>query len=111
MTILDSLEAAEAKATKGPWKASGRRITEMTHRSAIAHTSDFYSNDGDAILIALLRNHAADLIAATRLLQRIRLWDIVAGPGLPRGEFTADAPYWRGEIDAVLAPLTTEGSE
>ena len=71
-TVLDVLAAAEEQATPGPWASSGRRIVEMTHRSAIAHTSGVYSNDADAALIALLRNHAADLIAVARAAQDIK---------------------------------------
>lgn len=37
------------------------------------------------------------------LLRRLREWDIIAGPGTPKGEFTADAPFWRGELDRVLS--------
>lgn len=47
----------------------------------------------------------ARLGKALAMMRRLRSWDVIAGS--PGHESTADAPYWRGEIDRCLAEIET----
>jgi hypothetical protein len=72
---LDELAAALEGATEGPWHSGGwnvyvgERLTE-SHRPVAQTWGD---SEHDATFIALLRNHAADLIAVARAAERALL--------------------------------------
>lgn len=87
VSILDSLEAAEKAARGGP-------------------------GPENTALIALLRYHAADLIAVARAAQEFHetFWNPwrSARSDAMTADKVADA---YGEMRRALAPLTTEGSE
>jgi hypothetical protein len=74
VNVLDALEAAERSATPGPWAWPhdntlagdyGRGYDSEWAVVAAIHDAGPVSAE-DAALIALLRNHAADLIAVAR---------------------------------------------
>ena len=100
MTASEKLKALEAAMTDAPWTPSSSEYEAVPY-----FVWDYYLGDEDADGVVALRNALPQIEAGIELLERIRQWDIVAGPGLSKGEFTADAPYWRGEIDAALAAL------
>ena len=78
-TVLDVLAAAEERATPGPWAfsdSSDRRGRKGEFRAPNPHNGFMlvgpWIDDADPALIALLRNHAADLIAVARAAQDIK---------------------------------------
>lgn len=111
---LAELEAAEAAATPGPWVARQPgdddswwwvwRESVLPNYGGVAHCQITDGNDpsqekADADLIALLRNHARDLIAAAKRPKAKRLeWDPMVGcPSLDRcrthvGEYLIEPP-------------------
>ncbi len=60
------------------------------------------SNTGNRLLEAERQRREK----AEALLRRIREWDI-----LSEASYTADAPYWRAEIDRLLSPSQPPESE
>jgi hypothetical protein len=94
MTPLDALKAAEKAATKKElWK---------------------FREDPDAALIALLRNHAADLIAVARAAQAYIRPDVwIEGHPLHGASIFPDlnSSTTSEALRDALAPLIAEGSE
>lgn len=91
-SILDTLEAAEKAATAGPWEYHAGVPPWVREGTGV--TGSVYAHEGempvvwkprtqDAALIALLRNHAADLIAVARAAQEYQR------AGSPRTTFGA----------------------
>lgn len=100
MTALDALEAAEKAATPGgkfdvDWNAP---TTVLNSDGSGKHIASF-SSPRDAALFALLRNHAADLIAVARAAEHARLVEnYVLSEYRPEGT----------DLERALAPLLTE---
>lgn len=127
VTILDSLEAAEKAATAGPWEIADRDTDgpwgaagNIVLGPAFANPSlpgiakPWVASTGmvavkrtmaDAALIALLRNHAADLLAVAKAAQEWqRIFD---------ADRKTDVEWANGmqRLRHALVPLTTGGSE
>lgn len=106
-SILDQLEAAEKAATKGPryavvndliggWLLANRDVPAHaldTRKGSTDYVFADFCSEEDAHLIALLCNHAAELIALARTVQ-----------GMTNGT--------KNQIDvaAILAPLLVAGN-
>ena len=75
-TILDLLAQAEERATPGPWLVSDleqdKGVTYQHVYTSIEDVEMLWQIPSDAALIALLRNHATDLIAVARAAGRIK---------------------------------------
>jgi len=132
VTILDSLEAAEAKATPTGWyvDATDNSLDVVAPKHAVAtiwiHLAGPMTMGDDAIpsvkesaladaaLIALLRNHAADLIAVARAAQAYIRPDVwIEGHPLHGASIFPDlnSSTTSEALRDALAPLIAEGSE
>lgn len=100
LTPLERIEAAEKAATPGPWLVA-------PDASGLPTVFDCAYSDTDCELLALLRNHAADLIAVARAAQKL-----VAGRAyvVHTGQLgnAADENAKGMAIVVALAPLLTE---
>ena len=97
MTLLDRIEAAENAATKGPW-FDMLGLSQLAVSTTGAYVKHLPSTPEDVRFCALLRNHAADLIAVAKSYQRA---GIVGCAGLACS----------CERCRVLAPLLREDGE
>ena len=117
-TILDLLSEYEKRATPGPW--SLRDGDQMIRSEDYYHVADVrvsreHPHEGEtAALIALLRNHAADLIAVARAAAaHVDMeWASFVEFGEPEhGDQPPNTSVTNTKLVAALAPLLAAAPE